>query len=476
MTARRVQGVAALVALFALAAAPSAAGAAGSQGSAGSQVSRLSIDGAQDLYHGYTRVYGEAVGRVDGSERINGLPAEGVRYRAPFELIAGSRADSRLLLVEAENRGSPLLLNALADGSVAGAPATAAYPSSVSDFLHDEHVAYARVAWQTVISPDVPGDAQGVGEAIVRDFGLELSDRFRRRALVGVSQGAFFVDTFLAEGFNRRGRGGPQAYGRALTVDGNGNWLAINRLPHTFLQNPYLRPDGRPLTYEQMLHRPGNDPKLVDVANLTDFYRLRAGLTGAEPLPAGVRRYDWPSPHQSFAPALVFGAFNCNDGVQIPLNPLRYTPYLRGLVHGMARGQLPASQRFRLGRSPESSPNFNGLPTVDVPVPKYSGAGQPLGGVRFPEQTQPLGRLRPAALSPAVTTSSFAVCGNSGGFQPLAPEAIAERSSKAEWLREYDRRLHALQARGYLRRTDLQGMLGAARADYEAALAGTLGS
>jgi hypothetical protein len=113
--------------------------------------------------------------------------------------------------------------------------------------------------------------------------------RYPRRALVGVSQGAFFVDTFLAEGFNAV-PGGGRAYQQALTVDGNGNWMMINQLAGTRAQSPYLLPDGRPLSYGRMLRRPASDPLLVDVANYTDFYRLRAGFTGREGLPAGVRR------------------------------------------------------------------------------------------------------------------------------------------------------------------------------------------
>ncbi len=364
--------------------------------------------------------------------------------------------------MEAENRGSPLLLRALADAP--GPP----YPRSVARVLRHERIAYARVQWQTGVAAAVPATAQGVGEVIVRDFGRFLAPRYPRRALIGVSQGAFFVDTFLAEGFNATPRGG-RAYGQALTVDGNGNWMAINRLAGSGAQDPYLRPNGRPLPYRRILRRPKTDPTLVDVANYTDFYRLRAGLTGTKAPPAGVHRYDWPSPHQSFSPEAVFGGFNCNGGREIPLNPIRNGPYLRALVHGMARGRLPASRRFSLGPRPRTGPGFNGLPGVAVPVPRTDADAQPLGGVRFPELGLPLGRLTPVSLSPSVTTSSGAVCGNSGGFAPFAPAAVARRYSRAGYLARYRRALAKLEDGGYVRRGERTAILAAADADYRAA-------
>jgi hypothetical protein len=219
-----------------------------------------------------------------------------------------------------------------------------------------------------------------------------------------------------------------------------------------------------------MLRHPRTDPTLIDVANYTDFYRLRAGLTSRRPPPPGVHRYDWPSPHQSFAPSLVFGGLGCNGGQEIPLNPLRSRPYLRGLVHGMARRRLPESRQFELGPQPETSSTFNGLPGVAVPVPRTDGPAQPVGGVRFPELRLPLGRLQPVSIPPVATTSSTAVCGNSGGFEPFSPGRVAMRYSRAQYLHRYRRALAALRREGYLRTADLGGMLDAAASDYAAAV------
>ena len=402
---------------------------------------------------------------------MRGLAAGGLRYGVQYELIRPARgARVRALLVEAENRGSPVFLGALyAEGVAGGPPATATYRRSVSSFLRSERLAYARIQWQTGLAHDVPASAQGVGEVIVRDLGRFLARSYRRRVLVGVSQGAFFVDTFLAEGFNAA-PGGGRVFGHAITVDGNGNWMAINKLAGSGAQDAYLRPNGRPLPYGRILRRARTDPALVDVANYTDFYRLRAGVTDGRRPPRGVRRYDWPSPHQSFSPEVVFGGFRCNGGAEIPLNPLRYHPYLRALTRGVARGSLPPSRRFALGPSPPTGPAFNGLPGVAVRVPRTDALAQPLGGVRFPEVDLPLGRLAPVSLSPSVTTSAGAVCGNSGGFAPFSPAAVARRYSRAAYLARYRRALTRLERGGYLRRADRAAMLAAAAADYRDAL------
>ena len=254
---------------------------------AASGVTALEPAGRQALDAGYERVFGTARGVVDGSERVRGLPVGGLSYAVEYEILRPTGgARPRLLLVEAENRGSPLLLDALGDlePGASGAPSAATYPASASRILRRERLAYARVQWQTGIAASVPATAQGVGEVIMRDFARALRATAPRRALIGVSQGAFFVTTFLAEGFNAL-PGGGRAYDQMLTVDGNGNWMAINGLAGSAPEDPYVRQNGRPLPYRVLLHRPRTDPLLVDVANYTDFYRLRAGLTGRGRVP-----------------------------------------------------------------------------------------------------------------------------------------------------------------------------------------------
>ena len=455
--------------------APARADAAAATPAARSHVTRLEVRGRQVLAGGYERVFGVAHGVVAGGEPVRGLPAGGLRYDAEFELLRprrGAARRPRMLLVEAENRGSPLLLGALTgfEPTVTGAPSTARHPAATGRVLRRLRLAYARVQWQTGIAAGVPATAQGAGEVVVRDFGRALARGFPRRALGGVSQGAFFVDTFLAEGFNAaaRRRAGlrPGDHGRRQReLDGDQPAAPAPRARRT---HTCARTAAR-CAYARPPAPPADGPAARRRRQLTDFHRLRAGLTDVRRPPRGVLRYDWPSPHQSFPPAVVFGGLRCNGGVPVPLNPLRYEPYLRALVDGLARGRPPRPRRFRLGPQPPPSPSFNGLPGVAVPVPRTDADGQPLGGVRFPEVDLPLGRLQPVSLSPSVTTSSGAVCGNSGGFTPFTPAAVAARGSHARYVARFDRALRRLVSERYLLAADRPAMLARAVAASRAA-------
>ena len=56
--------------------------------------------------------------------------------------------------------------------------------------------------------------------------------------------------------------------------------MALNRLAGGGAQNPYLRTNGRPLSYRRLLRRPKTDPVLVDVANYTQYFgRCGDGLS-----------------------------------------------------------------------------------------------------------------------------------------------------------------------------------------------------
>src|SRR5829696_5355407 len=137
---RRRAGTVATVGLSLLAAAPAA------------QAVTLEQTGRVGLSGGYERVFGIAHGTVAGDEAVRGLPSGGASYTAEYELIRpASGSTTRMLLVEAENRGSPLVLNALSgiEPGASGPPSTVKYPASVSTFLTRHRLAYARVQWQT---------------------------------------------------------------------------------------------------------------------------------------------------------------------------------------------------------------------------------------------------------------------------------------------------------------------------------------
>ena len=68
-----------------------------------------------------------------------------------------------------------------------------------------------------------------------------------------------------------------------------------------------------------------------------------------------------------------------------------------------------------------------------------------------------------------MTTSSGAVCGNSGGYAPFSPAEVRRRYSAQAYLAGYRRRLDRLQQGRYVLRADRAAMLRAAAGDYGAA-------
>ncbi|UGQ13981.1 hypothetical protein LO772_10470 [Yinghuangia sp. ASG 101] len=436
----------------------------------------------------YERLAGTVSGVVAKGEPVAGLRsvagADGTfRYTSGFELIRPVRPSVRGdVVVEAENRGTPVMLGNLNTFRVpGGAPQDVSYPSGLgSGFLFDDGRSYARVQWQTGISSGVPATAQGVGQVIMRDFGRLLRDgrigktrsdlgTYRHRLLIGWSQAAWFVTGFVAEGFNNAdGR----VFHGALALDAAGNQLAVNAAADHGPQTPYVRPNGVPLTPRQVLRRPKTDPVFVDVAAYTDYYRLRADISRQGRAVDGYHRYDWPAAHapmpNAAAGAFVFGQFGCNNGRPIPLNPIDSQPYARALlvalehhigVHGH-RAPMPAEQLFATGAQPTDASLLNGLPGRNVSVPRVDDDGFPTGGVRFPAAELPLGAPEPPVLSPVSTQDINAVCGNFGGWRPYTADVLRQRyGSLDRYLAAYDAAITRLVRQRFLLDTDRQTLL-----------------
>jgi hypothetical protein len=470
--------------------------------------------------HAYRRIVGTVEGVVAADEDVRGLTGP-VDYSAQFEMFVPEHP-TPLLLMEVENRGNPTApgnFDDLPNIPPGGPPATATWPAYTTapyggaGFLLDGRRSWARVQWQTGIATGVPQDAQGVGLVIVRDFGRLLAGGFgdeplrrlgvgayRDRVLYGGSQSAWFVNTFLAEGFNidpsRPGRG---VYQAVMTQDGGGNWGALNNLAGDATQGPYVLPQGVPLSPSQILRRPATDPFLVDYVALTDFYRLRVGLTDPSEIPADMRRYDWPAAHApsrlippNLIQEFVFGATgsHCNNGTPIRLSALDSRPYGRALLAGLenelverrseaqpVRGRyLPPTTMFELGPVPESALTYNGqqafnpLPGIDVPVPRSDRDGWPIGGVRYPEIEHPLGRPAPPAIPHVGTDSIAEICGNFSGFSPFTVAELTSRyGSRANYVAAYGRSLDRLIAQRFVLATDRQRLLDEAGRQYDAA-------
>lgn len=377
---------------------------------------------------------------------------DSLAYESDFELIApavGQKANETVY-VDAEVQGAPAGLAAL-DG-----------------FLQSHATSYARVHWQTGISKGVPGDTQGIGLVIVRDFARWLAGRtpqtkivgdykpagYKHMVLGGISQGAWFVDTFISEGFNREPVTYKKVFDAAIAVDGAGNWLAINQIAaarKVATQAPELAPDGPPLTRAELLHNPSSDPLYVDIANYTDFYRVSAGLTSTAESSAGFRRYDWPSAH----------AAKCSAGQAV--NPLDYAPYLRAVVWNVEKAIGVQAAQAAHGLPPSTIFTLGDLGGKAAPTPRTDAAGMPLGGVRFPEADQPIGRPDPVALPAA----DQAGCGSTGAWKPLSKQDLTARyKDQTTYLATYGASLDRLIAQGYLLAEDKAGMLKAAGANW----------
>lgn len=473
-----------------------------------SRITSVSISGSEPAgaFGGvaYRRVWGHVYGLVAPRDAIFGfdqLPhgADGnYGYESEFEIVAPEKPGTNsTIVVEVENRGTPVFLNQLHESAVAGPPsATTGGGNPGNGFLFAHGTSYARVQWQTGIAQSVPESAEGVGEVIIRDFGRMLAGKTQLDAkpsvdfgtyhtliLGGVSLSGFFIDTYLAEGFNADPGDGGAVYQGAIAVDGTGNWLAINELAAAagVKEFPYLVPDGKPLRASEILGGHASDPFYVDIANYTDFYRLRASLTDVDTKNARMRRYDWPSAH---APAPIdqsrgsARASRCNGGVPVDLNPIPHNAYLRavtlelehelGVPSAREAPPLPPTALFTLDPASSKTPNFNPLPGVRLSVPLTYEDAQPLGGVRFPDVEHPVGRPVPVSLPPVATTSIEATCGNLGGWQQFSEEELAKRyGSEANYLKLYAESLDKLIAQGYVLASDRTEMLKTAAALYE---------
>jgi hypothetical protein len=486
---------------------PAAPLAESSESDQQSRITSVSITGSEPTgtFGGvaYRRVWGRVFGLVAPRDTIRGfdqLPhgTDGnYGYEAEFEIIAPEKPGTNsVIVVEVENRGNPNFLNTLHGTAITGAPsATATGGEPGNGFLFEHGTSYARVRWQTGIAASVPETAEGVGEVIMRDFGRLLAGRtpvdvkppvdfgpYHTLILSGISLSGFFIDTFIAEGFNADPGDGSAVFQGAIAVDGTGNWLAINELAAMadVKEFPYLVPDGKPLRASEILGGHASDPFYIDIANYTDFYRLRASLTDVDTKNPRMRRYDWPTAH---APAPIDQSAGsartsrCNGGVPLDLNPIPHSAYLRavtlelehelGVPSARQAPKLPPTALFLLDPASSRTPNFNPLPGVRLSVPLVYEDAQPMGGVRFPDVEHPVGRPVPVAVPPVATTSIDATCGNLGGWQQFSAEELAKRyGSEAGYVKLYAGSLDTLISQGYVLASDREEMLKIAAALY----------
>lgn len=461
LVARVAAATATVAVLVACTAAPAPTGAETPTGAARSELTAVTVSGTDQLSDGTRRVRGVLQGAVDPAEDVVGLgtqpagPDGRIGYSAEFEVLLPAGDPAPAVLVDVENRGNPTTLGFLTDQpalvTAGGPPSTAEYPDGAGNgYLDSTRLAYARVQWQTGIAAGVPADAQGIGLVAVRDFGRmlrtgrpELAEAgvapFATTVLSGLSQSSWLATTFLAEGFNADPATGSGVYDGAFLVSAAGNWLAVNRLADDGApQQPYVRPDGVPLTYAEVLSRPESDPLVVDVVKYTDYFRLRASVSLDAPLPERVHRYDLPAAHapeSAVPPGYAFEELGCNDGVAVALNPIDDRPYLRALLAGLLTDlgagtpgtALPPSAVFDLEPAAATGPLVNPLPGTEVRVPRVDTDHNPVGGVRIAEVEKPAAGAEPPVLTPVSTADIAAICGNFGGWAPFSDSELSAR-------------------------------------------------
>jgi Alpha/beta hydrolase domain len=436
-------------------------------------------------YAGLTFRYIEGAihGEVSAAEPIAGLRelAGGrttVSYQVSFQIVAPEAAsDADTVVVEAPNRGRTIFPGAISVPAPVTGPTADPVASAIGDgFLLSHGISIAAIQWQTEFDAGVPRSAQGIGEVVVRDFGRWLGGGFRsgdsllpifrHRILAGVSQAAWFVNSFIAEGFNVDPDTGRGVYQGAFTRNGNGLVLAINGFAAEHEQFPYARADLAPLAPDQLLSRPASDPELVDVISLTDFYRLRASISARAPAPPGMHRYATAAPHASgnALPEVVFGAMKCNGGAPILLSKIRDALYLRPLILGLfgsisetraAKRALPLDAPFALEPVSAELEGVNQLDGTPLWTPKSAPNGMPLGGIPTLAAALPLGLPRPIALPPVEIASIDDTCGNFSGWEAFSIDELTRRyGERAHYIEMARQKAVGLVAAGYLLEED----------------------
>lgn len=386
----------------------------------------------------FVRVEGKVTGELSPSEPIPGLDraprnARGmVEYTAPFVLVLPKEKSggNGALLVDVPNRGRAIA------HFLYNSPREPFVPLGTFErgngFLQDYGFTVAMLQWelgQGIALPELSGPdggkllVEGAGIAAIRDFADFLRNasrdplgspnpvagRFDRALVVGYSQTARVMKTFLIEGFNSTG--GRRVFdGMHINASASGlaNILATGggKESGTFFTPRFTDTEFRgvteePLTYADIMARViarGQVPPKVLVTNMTtDYWSIRASLarTGAKGTaevrePQDVRQYD------------VAGASHgraTTSTCQMPPGRLDFFPVMRATLlnlDGWVRDSIdpPPSRLMPLEPLPTEASLLQApkhLPNAVVQAPKRDPDGNAIGGVRLPDIEAPLG-------------------------------------------------------------------------------------
>jgi hypothetical protein len=441
------------------------------------EITRLDISSTQpygDFAAGrFIRIEAEAVGALSPSEAIPGLDkaprnsAGLVEYRTPVTLIVpeSPRAGNGALLVDVPNRGRAISLGLY--NSPRSRPTPVGSLDQGTGFLQNRGFSIAVVQWELGEGPQLPAFndsagkklyAEGVGFAAVRDVavflrnapapGNPLAGAIQRNYVVGYSQTARLLKSFLVNGFNEhRGKRvfdgmhivNAAAGGMPLLDAGPGPTSVASETPgHS---NPEHRGvHEEPFTWADAMNaaaRRRELPKVIVNNTYNDYMGGRAALarTGIKgtvdvAIPQNVRIYDI-----SGAPHTNSRAKNkdCTEGQ----GQLDWSPALRAELVALdewVRGKAapPPSRLFAVEARPGDTEVFQApayLAGAVVVAPKRDRDGNAHSGVVLPDVAVPIASH--GYMNAPLTTLA---CRQAGTYRPFANTAAERRDRNDERL------------------------------------------
>ena len=386
----------------------------------------------------FVRIEGTVTGELPPSEAIPGLDraprnAHGrIEYKAPFVLIAPKdrTAGNGALLIDVPNRGRAIAHFLYNSPREAFVPIGTFEPGS--RFLQDNGFTVAMLQWelgQGIALPEFSDSdgkrlkVEGAGVAAIRDFADFLRNasadpagnpnpfagQFDRTLVVGYSQTARVMKSFLIEGFNQvDGRRVFDGMHINASASGLANIFATGAGPESgtfftprFTQTEFRGVTEEPLTYADIVARVtarGHTPPKMLVTNMTtDYFSIRASLarTGASgtaeaPVPPMVRLYDVAGASHGRATEMT---------CQMPPGRLDFFPVMRATLLNLDRWvkdgtEPPPSRLMPLEPRPDEASLLQApkhLPNAIVQAPRRDADGNAIGGVRLPDMEAPLG-------------------------------------------------------------------------------------
>jgi hypothetical protein len=411
----------------------------------------------------YVRLEGEAVGELDPTEKIPDLEKAArlkngrVQYKTRFVLITPEdpKRSNGGLLIDVPNRGLPI--SHAFYNSPRARPLMIGSLDTGIGFLEEQGFMVAAVQWELAQGIELPTfvDEKGstrfveaVGFAAVRDMARYLRDStskqnplagaVRRTYAVGYSQTSRFLKSFLLNGFNVVGGkqviNGFHLVGGAagqlpLMASGTGPASVASSTPGPAVPE-HRGVHEEPFSYDELFAklsaRKEPLPKLFVTHYNIDYMGGRASLTrtGAEgtkerAILPNMRMYD-------LAGAAHLNVREQDKDCEFAHGQLDWSAPLRAqlvaLNQWVASSVAPAPTTLMTLRKPRdnesvfSAPRY--LPNAVVLVPVTDADDNPVGGVRLPDVSVPLGTHgRPNA------PVSKSVCRLAGSYKPFATTA-----------------------------------------------------